>query len=347
MEIKATQPLTSNTVVLLTDYRDCFYSTSRKRGVGMNIERLKVLFKEKGYYLVVKNFCDVNFSKESYKNIRVLYQSSEDPDLFYKDYIEDILLGLSTQGAVLVPKFPLFRAHHNKVFMEIYRNLISNDSLKTISAHCYGTYEDFLNDIKRYESGSFVLKPSQGSRSKGVSLSLNPNELSSAAKKASSTFSLFNIKLFISKYFFGKGSYLKVSNHRKKFIIQEYIAGLQSDYKIVVYGKKFYVLQRFNRSSDFRASGSGNFVFPKEVSDKLLNFAENIFLSLSCPFLSVDIAEHNDRFYCLEFQFVSFGQYAIEKSSHCFTKIDKKWHKIKENPDLEVEFVNSLTSFLN
>ena len=84
------------------------------------------------YILVVKHFFEIDFRKESYKNKWVIYQSSEDPELHYKDYIEDVLLTLKIQGAKLIPNFDYFRAHHNKVFMEFLRDVLPINEIKNI-----------------------------------------------------------------------------------------------------------------------------------------------------------------------------------------------------------------------
>jgi len=94
------------------------------------------------------------FSKEW-----VLYQTSEDRHLSYKSYIEDILLGMVIQGAKLVPSFRLFRAHHNKVFMVILRDLSPNGKIKNIRSKTFGVLEDFLNYAP---ATPFVIKPSEG-----------------------------------------------------------------------------------------------------------------------------------------------------------------------------------------
>jgi hypothetical protein len=92
-------------ILLLRDYRDQFYFSTKKRGASLDMEKLKHFFQERDFDLKVENFIDVDFRNRNYNNCLVLYQSSEDPSLYYKDYIEDILLGLQMSGAILVPEF--------------------------------------------------------------------------------------------------------------------------------------------------------------------------------------------------------------------------------------------------
>jgi hypothetical protein len=130
--------------------------------------------------------------------------------------------------------------------------------------------------------------------------------------------------------------------------VQEFLSGLDGDYKVLVYGKKYYVLERKNRKNDFRASGSGNFSFPDSPSDELLNFAYDIYTGFNVPFISMDIAKFEHRYVLLEFQFLSFGNYTLERSEFYFTrKDDSGWMKVKEIPDLEREFVSSVVRYLD
>jgi hypothetical protein len=126
-----------NEILLLTDYRNQFYESVRSRGESLNLELIGRYLAEMGYTLRVMQFCDVEFQPGYFKNRNILYQSSEDKGLFYKDYIEDILLGLTLQGANLIPDFPKFRAHHNKSFMEILRKNTECLSINIIKSNCY------------------------------------------------------------------------------------------------------------------------------------------------------------------------------------------------------------------
>jgi hypothetical protein len=106
----------NNKIFISTDYRKGFYSSTKYRGTYMNYKKVAKLFKKQGYNVEIENFSEVDFYSSKYKNSFILYQSSEDPGLKYKCFIEDIILGLKLKGAILIPEFKFFRAHHNKVF---------------------------------------------------------------------------------------------------------------------------------------------------------------------------------------------------------------------------------------
>ena len=332
-------------IFILVDYRNTFYSSVKEVAGSMEVAKVKMLFEKHGYDVEIERFSDVNFRSEKYSGSFVIYQSSEDPDLRYKDYIEDVLLGLELSGAVLIPDFHKFRAHHNKVFMEILRDVGGCNLIQNITSKKYGT----LDELREHGNNVIlpaVVKQGAGSRSRGIGLGNSLDEAFNFAKKISRSFSLINFYRFIGGIWSGKG-YKPISNFRNKFVVQNFVDGLSFDYKILVYMDKFYVLERQNRKGDFRASGSGKLSFPEELPDGLLDYVENIFTFFNTPFGSFDVAVKDREFYLLEFQFLSFGQYALEKSTFFFKKSDSRWDIVREVSDLEENFVRSIHIYID
>lgn len=332
-------------IILLLDYRDQFYFSTRYRGASVDIEKLHTEFKKQGHTLFVKSFTDINFRTQNYSGKYILYQSSEDPGLRYKDYIEDIIYGLLLQGAILIPEFKYFRAHHNKVFMEVLRDILSIPEVKNIESCKFGTYEEYKKNLS-LDVGKKVLKPGVGTRSRGVSLLSKDHEKNILPKKISRSFTLENFKLWISGLWTGK-PYTLMSNHRKKFIVQNYIEGLKGDYRVLVYGEKLYAVFRGNRKNDFRASGSRILDFNVDVPDSVLDFAQNVYKAFNVPFMSLDIGFKDGESYLFEFQCISLGQYTLEKSSFYFCKKDDRWIKIPEVPFLERELASSVVGYIS
>lgn len=250
------------------------------------------------------------------------------------------------QGAILIPEFPKFRAHHNKVFMEILRSIHYSASVKGIASHGYGTIEEFACDIG-LQPEKVVIKPAAGVRSSGVRLVEGHAAQLRYARRLSSSFHVVEFMKRLVNSIIRK-NYPKKSLHRRKFIVQEFLPGLDGDYKILVYGEKYYVLERKNRKDDFRASGSGKFTFPVSSPSELLNFARDIFTSFQVPFISMDIAKCKSQYVLLEFQFLCFGNYTLERSEFYFTRSGEiGWQKIEETPDLEREFVASVVRYID
>jgi len=332
-------------IVLLTDYRGHFYSSVRYKDANMDISLLKKYFAEEGYDLIVYKFAHIDFRSQDFNREFILYQSSEDRNLFYKSYIEDILLGLQLQGAILIPNFYFFRAHHNKVFMEVLRDLNTNSGIKNLHSKAYGTFEEF-SQISPCVDLPAVIKSSSGATSTGVELIKNFGDAKRYAKQFSSSLHPIEALKNIVKSYIRK-PYDRKSNHRRKFIIQNYIPNLANDYKILIYGEKYYVLHRQTRPKDFRASGSGLFKYVENLPEGLLEFSESIFNSFQTPYISLDIGSKSGDFFLFEFQFVHFGTYTIEKSPLYFSKKNNAWVASYERSVLEREFARSVVNYLN
>jgi len=319
-------------IFILVDYRDMFYSSSREEGGTMNVPYLQSCFQKRGYKVIVEHFWEVDFDVNKYRGAIILYQSSEDPGLKYKSYIEDVLIGLRLIGAILMPDFHFFRAHHNKVCMEILRDTIGPQEIRNLNTKYFGTYEDLAKDENVVLPS--VVKISAGSRSKGVTLATSQSDLQQMARKASWTWSWFNITRRIKNALTGRG-FKPISQHRGKFIVQEFVPGLVGDYRVLVYGDKYYVLRRDNRPSDFRASGSGLKQYPTKMPVEVLKYSRKIFEAFGVPYTSLDIAVKGDGLFLLEFQFVVLGQYTLEYSDHYYTQQNGIWQRIDEPSDLE------------
>lgn len=332
-------------IYLFTDYRGQFYSSTKYRGAAVNFERLKEYFSKYNLELVILQLSKLDFRTQNYNNKWVLYQSSEDPGLFYRSYVDDIILGLHLQGAKLIPNIAQSRAHHNKHFLEILRDLHTLPELKNLSSKRYGTYEDYLNEMDSLNEKTFVLKSSHSSKSKGVFLLDSQNKKVKLPKVISRTFSLQNLRYFIEKLKTGNKPLL-ISNHRRKFILQQYIDGLQGDYRVVVYGKKFYVLYRKNRPDDFRASGSMRFNYNIELPTELLDYSKKVFDCFDVPYIALDVGVKDGEFFLFEFQFLSFGQYTLEKSSFYYHNKNEVWQIENEKPDFEREIAISISEFI-
>lgn len=338
-----------NNFLLLVDYRNQFWLKTDYKEQSVDVNLLASEIRSLGYSVAVKSFNQIDFSEDNYKGFHVFYQSSQDPDLFYKSYIEDVLFGLKLQGAVLLPDLQYFRAHHNKVFMEILRSVSGNDSIKLLKSWHFGTYEDFKNNKVLDKGGKYVFKLSTGDQSKNVVLLDNNRMFHSVPKKQSRSLNWYYWLIDqIKPYWKSRYPvYQKKSHHRKKFIIQEFIPGLTGDFKVLVFpDKKLFVLARETRPDDFRASGSGRFTYNKDIPRELLDYSVEVFNTFSVPFISLDIAIFENKFYLMEFQFVHFGTYTAEKSPFHFQKTKDNWEIVEERIVIETEFAKALHRFI-
>lgn len=339
-----------NNILLLIDYRNQFWLKTDYKEQSVDVDLLTRELSGLGYSVIVKSFSQVDFSASDFKNWFVFYQSAQDPDLFYKSYIEDILLGLELQGAILLPAFPYFRSHHNKVFMEILREVRGSENMKLLKSKHFGTYEEYIGSSSLDRNKKYVFKLSAGDQSKNVALLDTKKKFRSVPETHSRSIDLYywfidQIKPYWKSRY---PEYRKKSHHRRKFIIQEFIPGLSGDYKVLVFeGNEVYVLARETRPDDFRASGSGRFTYERNIPHELMDFSLEVFNSFSVPFISLDVAFSDNKYYLMEFQFVHFGTYTAEKSPFHFQKTTNGWEVIDEQIVIENVFAMSLDRFIN
>lgn len=327
---------------------------------SMDIYSLKELFSQKGFDVELAEFSQIDFNRD-YEETYVIYASSEDEGLFYKEYIEDILCYLKKKGAILIPEFNYFRAHNNKSYQEMLRQQFSDEQLKHPCAYSIGHYDE-LRYFKDRIAYPVVIKVSNGSGSKGVLLANDWNELDRTCRKfmthtyfdfSKSIFTRFNLlcrKVGRNLLKRRKGvvplrDYLRTN----KVILEEYISGLKGDYKVLFFNGKYFVLNRLNRDNDFRASGSGKFIFPKDVKEitGVLNLALKAASEIGTPLLSLDIGSNCDGCYLIEFQSVYFGPYTLQYAPMYLTNEDGNWKEHPGSFDLEEEYVEAIAKFIN
>jgi glutathione synthase/RimK-type ligase-like ATP-grasp enzyme len=335
-------------LLILIDYKGFFGSKQKAkyyRG-GMDLEKLEQLFTDQGFQVSFSKINEVNIDSYDAQNTVVLYTSNEDIQGYYKSYIEDVIYNIEQKGFLVLPSFAYLKSHNNKVAMELLRERSKLESIKTIKTKTFGTIEELISSIDEIKF-PVVLKPSSGAMSNGVSKAENKRELIKNAKKISKSFNLIqDIKELIRIIKHGS-HYKKESFFRSKFIIQNLIEGLNNDWKVLVFGNKCFALYRGNRNNDFRASGSGKFIFKQDLPDGMLDFALSVRNHFNVPHISLDIGFDGHTFHLIEFQFLYFGTTTLEKSTFYFEKINNNWQLIEEHSDLEKNYVNSIVDFLS
>lgn len=339
---------------VLTNFYGGFYSSTeiakRKelvysgqyRKMSMDIEKLKQYANNEGIELCFMFYPEIDLTKD-YTNQLFIFTSSEDFGLIYKGYMEDVLLGLKLKGAVLIPDWKYMRAHHNKVMMEELRDIQLSSIDTGIHSRFYGCNEDFLNELDKIQFPC-VYKSAEGAGSAGVALFKDKDSALRFIEKAHR-----NHKITLKERLYLKTGKLQpspYSNYRRKFVIQNFISGLNGDYKVLVFGEKYYALSRENRENDFRASGGGRLNFEPKLPQGIFDFAKSVFDALNVPILSLDIANDGNRFYLIEFQCLNFGTATLDDSTHYYKLENNCWVRHDETSVLEKEFVTSLKRFL-
>jgi glutathione synthase/RimK-type ligase-like ATP-grasp enzyme len=334
-------------ILILTDYKGFFGSKQKSklyRG-GFDLDKLVSRFATYSLYVTVSSFTDIQEDSINKDETLILYTSSEDNNSLYKSFIEDVIYNLEQKGFNLLPSYAYLKAHNNKVAMELLRERSTMLEINSIKSKAIGTLEELITQAEKF-TYPVVLKPACGAMSKGVMKADSVNELISNARKITRSFDiLHDIKELLRKVKY-RSYYRKESFHRSKIIVQNLITGLENDWKVLVYGTKCFVLYRGNRVNDFRASGSGNFFFRKELPEGMLDFALSIKEYFKVPHISLDIGFDGLKFHLIEFQFLYFGTTTIEKSPFYFEKSNGNWLIKKGQSDLEEVYVSSIVEFL-
>ena len=334
-------------MLIIKDLRGWFWSTypNWETPVSLDVVYMEKFFTDCGYAVEISSYLDFDYGKD-YSGYCVLYGSAEDYCGGSKAFIEDIIVHLHNQGAELLPEFKYFRAHDNKVMMEIIRYGFEDEALKTIQTKVWPSLETLKQEeIKEYP---VIIKRADGAGGEGVFLAYNQKKLYKYAEKVSRVTNLL-------QYYYLSCVNVKqrllhkplVPINNTKFLTQNYIAGLDGDYKVLVFGDHYYVLHRLNRKNDFRASGSGQFT--KDNTDKIdeiLDFAKACTKEIRTPWLSLDICYDGKLCHLIEFQCITFGFKAMSMSEMHYVQENGKWKVIEGRVVPEKEFCYSVQYYL-
>jgi glutathione synthase/RimK-type ligase-like ATP-grasp enzyme len=335
-------------IILLVDYKGNFGSKHNAKPYrsGMDKALLTSCFEQYDLNVIYIYFADVvDYDTSFWKDKFIVYTSSEDKKYYYKSYIEDIIYYIELLGARVVPSYKYLKANNNKVFMELLRKSYNNKSIASNQCKVFGAVEE-LNYRMASLTFPVVYKPASGAMSKGVGLATNKRELLQGVNKIASTKNRYN-ELHEKIRAFKHQDYTVESQYRNKFIVQNFIPNLSGDYKVLIFGSKYYVLKRDAKSGDFRASGSGIRNFVKEIPDGILAFAQDCFNVFNVPHVSIDIAYDGKRFYLIEFQCLFFGSYTLTYSQFYWQRLERNNFKLIEGTSvLENEYVLSIVGFL-
>jgi len=341
-------------VYLLTDYKNRFGSKHDDQPYrsGMDHELLGNAFQDEGYLAQFISMNNVNPRDERWKERVVLYTSSEDNGLIYKQYIEDLVFSLELAGARVIPSFRYLRAHNNKVFMELLRDLLPAEKRGNLVSFHYGTAEELYAQVEKIDF-PVVVKGHSGAMGRNVFLAHSGPELIRLIKRkiAAETTFRFRLKEILRQY--KHPGYIRESFYRGRFIIQKFIPGLKNDWKVYFFGDRAYVFSRpvFKRR-EFRASGGGydnySYGLAAEMPEGLLEFGWEIFRALDIPFVSMDLAWDGGKFYMLEFQCLYFGTAGILRrySGEAFSRESGSWKTIDNEGVVERTYARGVSWYL-
>ena len=121
----------------------------------------------------------------------------------------------------------------------------------------------------------------------------------------------------------------KYAPRQKGYIyFQDFIPDNNYDNRVVVMRNKCYAVRRYNRENDFRASGSGNWAFEKDLFDiKMIKVAFNIAKKLDVQSVAFDFIRDGDEYKIVEMSYT----WPIHGSDLCpgYWDNNLNWHAKK------------------
>jgi hypothetical protein len=192
-----------------------------------------------------------------------------------------------------------------------------------------------------------VLKLSEGDTARGVMLLHSADDARRAAEKLTRSFSARDAWQNLERRVKGQ-DIPPHSWHRRKLIVQDFVPGLDHDYKIVAMADRLFVMKRPAREGDFRASGSrAAREYPTEPPAGLLDFTWKVFQSFDAPFASIDVMHDGSSFYLGEIQFLRFGTGPIHRNPRHFERqADGSWLCVEGKCEWEQELARGVATYL-
>lgn len=337
-------------IILLTDYRQRFESKYLDSPYlsGMDKEVLSKLFLEENYNAHFIPLSDYHKILEFPLDIPIITTSNEEVESDYKSFILDITSYLDRKGYNLIPGVDFIQAHNNKIYMDLLFPNKVNGKLKKLDAVLFGTYADYRNYIE-HDSPKypFVLKDAKGSKGKNIYLVKTKESALKKGRRIALKKSFLSRTKDKVRQRIHKGYKLK-SSYQKKFLIQEFIEGLNNDWKILIFYDKMFILHRGVKPNGFKASGqgidyrsAGDAGFPKSFFDEIYSF----YKALNTPYVSLDAAIKDDHLYIFEYQCLFFGKSTVTMSDEYYQLQSGKWKLVKNECSQEELLVHSIINF--
>lgn len=286
----------------------------------------------------------------------LFYSSVYNPE--YLKFIQDTItyISLKRPDIILIPNKHQLNALENKGYQELYKDLLG---IEKVHGEYFGDIDQLL-EVEQKLIYPFVLKKNAGALSSGVQLVKSKEDLLQFRKTAKKK----SLKQQLAYLLNRRNSFKKDSNlspkanlldhnfkeffsKRMPVVVQEFIPNLDCDFKVLIFGNKYYCLQRKTRENDFRASGSGKFSFI-DPPLQILDFAKELNSKFQTPFISLDLGiDADNQCYLFEFQGTAFGPMTLTQSTYYFTHQNNEWIKIEETPNLESEYANAVHHFVS
>ncbi len=314
-----------------------FFGQGRKPWDPIDMSIVERILNEHSIKCILKSYHEIINGEPIDKSIPVIYSFSQREEV--REYIKDMVAYLTSEGYNVIPSSELLYCHENKGFQELVKKKYD---IRDLKAYYFCEIEEIEHYNLKYP---LVLKRLDGSNGKGVFLIEDEKTLVKQVNSFTSSYTgNQRIDLLRRKYLRGNKAYKEYPNYsnskdyihyrkhiqsHKRFVIQEFIEGLDHDYRVLKAGERFYITKRHTKKGCFKASGTKMFDFEIENPLPILEYAKNISDKIKAPFLSMDICIKNKEFYLLEFQGLHFGMNVVVKSKGYYKYNDNTFNFIK------------------
>ncbi len=331
-----------HTLVLLTDYRGALRQRQQVYE-SLDLDRLTAELKAGGWDVRLTRYEDAARDLDALTGAVIHYTSTQEPG--YRTFLDDVLYDLS-RTSTLVPRYEIFRAHENKGYQELLRRRLD-------LGQPYGRYlgnERGLDGRTDDLVFPLVVKPISGFQSRGVARVGDESELRRWIRRQNRPAGLwtYRLKRWLKRHVL-RGRYRPEMYtdcvHAGGYVLQPFVDGAAGDWKVLVFGDRYFALRRDVRPGDFRASGSGRFAHDTPP-DSVLDFARRTFERLDVPMVSLDIIEVGGECSLVEFQGLHFGTLTLDDAPHYFRPTADRWERVPGPSVLEDEYARALLRHL-
>ncbi|EGQ8001087.1 hypothetical protein HJA63_003014 [Vibrio vulnificus] len=281
----------------------------------------------------------------SFKNKTIIFGGSQ--NAIEKSVIEDYTYWLEKNGCKVIPSYESLRALENKGF-------------QALASECF-LPEKYLPYYYNTSSNipfedNFVYKLTDGAGSNGVFIpssysSLKRRFFVEISKRASIVSIVPYFKQLVKRVV--KWRYIKEKEEyykpRVNMVMQKFIHGLDCDYKVLVFGNRYFVLKRNIAEGDFRASGSNLFEVVSKAPVPVLELAKEVSVKLKSPYCSLDISlDSKGSTRLIEYQCTHFGPYTYLSATHVNIFVKDTWMNVPwQHVSLEEIYAYAIIDYIS
>lgn len=328
--------------ILLVTGNDGHFAQKKFPWQSLDIVNMKERLIELGYDVEIVTFQILQKTKFDEIGSYIVYTSSQKIEL--KKYIEDTMYFFDKNNT-LIPSYEALKAHDNKGF-QVY--MAKKYGFNLIESNYFSDYKE-VDNIKNFP---IVFKFANGASSQGVKLIGAFEDLKKSVFFIDSISQNIirlkrKLKEFIFKSRFNKQWHEYISYGESRFVLQSFVRELDCDYKVLVFGEKFYLLKRFIKDNDFRASGSG--LHSLDIGSdviSILDEAKAFTDKYPSHVYSLDICVSNLEAKIIEFQFTHVGPVTLTDSNCYYVNEGNNWNKVEGKSDLEQEYCNAIDFYI-